>query len=279
MTTTDWKGLFKEAAEIAASVPESMQQAAFNRALDLLLQQRGVSAPEVRREQPKPQSRRGRPPGEGGRIDRLMETLDRTRYPGVMGATKVLDRALLVLGAAREHEVDGLTAHEIGSILTDKFRVTTKDSAVRMALGKAGDKVDRTRSGSAFVYRLMAPGEAYLQSLGSAPGTPTPTVGRRPRRSRRRASKPAPAKAGGSDEARPRRSDGRPGPKTVVEGLIGTGFFSDGRTMAAIQEHVEKAQGRRYKATDLSPALVRLLREKKLTREKNAEGQYEYKSP
>ena len=65
----------------------------------------------------------------------------------------------------------------------------------------------------------------------------------------------------------------------MLEGLIGSGFFSDARTIGTVQEHLEKAQGRRYRATDLSPTLVRLLREEKLTREKNAEGQYEYKSP
>jgi len=202
MSRADWKGLFKEAAEIAGSVPETMHEAAFTRALDLLLQERGLIPLAVRQEKPEPQSRAGLELKEQDRIATLMESLNRTKYPAVMGASKVLDRALLVVAAAREHGVDGLTPHEIASILTDKFRVTTRDSAVRMALGKAGDKADRTRSGSAFVYRLMAPGEAYLQSLGSASGTPTRTVARRVKRPRGRASKPAAAKAGGSGKAR-----------------------------------------------------------------------------
>ena len=47
---------------------------------------------------------------------------------------------------------------------------------------------------------------------------------------------------------------------------------------ADIQSEIENSQGYRYKSTDLSPVLVRLLRDKIIVREKNAEGQYEYKS-
>lgn len=41
-TVPDLKELFKQAAEIAKQVPESMQEAAFNRAIDLLTNASGT---------------------------------------------------------------------------------------------------------------------------------------------------------------------------------------------------------------------------------------------
>ena len=39
---------------------------------------------------------------------------------------------------------------------------------------------------------------------------------------------------------------------------------------------MKENEGRRYKANEISPALLRLLRDKKLERAKNKDGQYEY---
>ena len=64
----------------------------------------------------------------------------------------------------------------------------------------------------------------------------------------------------------------------MIETLINSGFFSQSRTSGEIQDHLQRSEGRRYKATELSPALLRLIREKKISRETNADGQYDYKA-
>jgi hypothetical protein len=278
VNATDFKSLFKEAADIAASVPESMHAAAFNRALDLLLQERGLTPPPHRAEKIERGLANGGEDEEQDRIGALMERLDRTKYPQVMTAGKVLDRALLLLKAARDHGIDGLTPHEVAKILTEKFRVATKDSSVRMALGSAGDKVDRVPQGQAFLYRLMTPGETYLALLQDVLVRPQRRAASRRRRSPRRKTKSNAVKTGEPRSVQAERQAGRPGPKRILEQLIDTGFLESGKTIGAIQQHIEEAEGRRYKAAELSPALLRLLREKKLVRERNADSQYEYKS-
>ena|SRR2546425_11227984 len=72
------------------------------------------------------------------------------------------------------------------------------------------------------------------------------------------------------------KQSGRPGPKQLLEKLHETGFFAHARTMAGILKHIDTELGYRYKATDLSPALVRVLRDGKLKRTKDGNGQYEY---
>jgi hypothetical protein len=69
----DLKELFKQAAEIAKQVPENMQEAAFNRALDLLTNERSEKRP-TRRNKPgrhsQDRSRKERP-GKGSSSEAL----------------------------------------------------------------------------------------------------------------------------------------------------------------------------------------------------------------
>jgi len=58
--------------------------------------------------------------------------------------------------------------------------------------------------------------------------------------------------------------------------LVSEGFFKERRVIGAIVGHMKENEGRRYKANEISPALLRLLRDKKLLRAKNEDGQYEY---
>lgn len=74
-----------------------------------------------------------------------------------------------------------------------------------------------------------------------------------------------------------RRPAGRTGPKAAVEQLVELGFFSQAKTISDIKAFLESKKGHKYRTTDLSPALVRLLRQQVLDREKNSDGQYEYK--
>ena len=72
------------------------------------------------------------------------------------------------------------------------------------------------------------------------------------------------------------RSSGSPGAFATISDLVETGFFKTPRTIKAIIEHAGDARGHHYKPNECSPALLRLLRDGKLTRKKNSDGQYEY---
>jgi len=74
------------------------------------------------------------------------------------------------------------------------------------------------------------------------------------------------------------RAGRRRGPKTVVGELIDEGFFKEPRTIGEAQEQLRHKKGVRYTLQDLSPAFVRLLREGRLDRDRNASGQYEYRA-
>ena len=167
-TVPDLKELFKQAAEIAKQVPESMQDAAFNRALDMLT----GDAPEQRKVHPRrpagpPKNKhsRSRAADERTSADVLVESIDSTQHPGVTSGAKTLDRSLMILQIAHDHHgVDGLGPSEIAKILTDKFRISTSAAAVSMALGKATNLLNRVSNqdfhfgpGTVKVYTRAAP--------------------------------------------------------------------------------------------------------------------------
>jgi len=275
------KEVFRQAAEIAQQVPENMQVAAFNRALDLLTGTPDVSGesrqtnPEIARSTPKTQETKTTP--KESPVATLLSVIDTTQHPAVAATSKVLDRALMVLQIAlRNHSIDGLTPPEIAQILTDKFRLSTTRQAVSMAISSATTLVNRVPRGSGYEYRIMGPGEEYLTHLGSEQQPPQRSsparVGRKQQLKKRsvKAAKPtANDKTAGSKSA-------RPGPKQILETLIADKFFDTPRDIAQLIEHIRHRYARTYKATDLSPALTRLRREDKLDRTKNDKGVYEY---
>ena len=279
-TVPDLKELFKQAAEIANQVPESMQEAAFNRAVDLLTAGIPSSLP-TRSSGEKGQVRKrtlpARQEGPGAEtIESLLLQIDSTQHPGVAATIKVLDRALMVLQIARsEHGVDGLTPPQIAKVLTDKFRVNTSNSAVSMALGKATNLVNRVAEGQGYKYRIMGPGEEHLAHLKTENDSPTRKPPRKAEKSshkKKTTTEKTPTKRPGPN----RKSGTRPGPKQFLEGLIANGFFKERREISSIISHIQHTHARTYKATDLSPTLIRLLREEKLDRAKNENGRYEY---
>jgi hypothetical protein len=212
----------------------------------------------------------------------LIDGINRTAHPEVSGATKVLDRALVVLRiAARDFDIDGLAAPEIAKVLTEKFRQRTSRQAVTQALGAAHTMVDTAKRGRVAVYRIMEPGEAYLDAGGSQSAvdesgqkTPTRRTGRksssRGQTKRPKSETPTPATAA--------RTSRRLGPKMALGELIDDGFFGQPRTMNEAREQLRHEKGLRFNLQDLSPSLVRLLREGRLDRDRNAGGQYEYRS-
>jgi len=151
-TVPDLKELFKQASEIAQQVPESMQEAAFNRAIDLLTgnsevplnNNTSITAKKTRKSKsssPKKDVAENR----SVKSD-LIESIDSTQHPGITSEVKILERSLMVLQIARtDHGIDGLTPLEIADILTEKFRISTRNSAVSNALGMATSLVNRDR--------------------------------------------------------------------------------------------------------------------------------------
>jgi hypothetical protein len=87
-------------------------------------------------------------------------------------------------------------------------------------------------------------------------------------------------KTGQAEKVRftPKAQSGRPGPKAVLQELVNGGFFKSPKTIGDIQSHLAKKKGQHYKTTELSPTLLRLIRDEVLDRDENKNGQYEYKS-
>lgn len=296
MSNQNLEELFKRAAAIAAVVPESMQEAAFHRALDALQGHSGNSGPS-KPDQRSPGSRRLPETDETQQgvdpVQQLLQ-LERSRAEAVDDEEGGLNKALALLRVAhRELQIDGLSAPQIATVLTEKFRWGVSRQAITQALDGAGRLVDRTRGPrGAAMYRIMGPGETYLDSPAegrSAPpgGRRTPTRKVRKSTAKRSGSQPRAARtetssrASKNDNARrkpsgARSSRGRTGPKAAVEGLIAEGFFKSPRTLGAIQAQLEHQSALRFDVTSLSPAMVRLLRSHALTRSRNSDGQYEY---
>lgn len=156
--------MFEEAAQLAGTVPETMQGVAFGRAIDALESIRERLRTDSR-DTGKPNPKPPQQEAVDDPVPYLLAHLDRTRYPQVTHERSVADNAMRVLKAARdEHKIDGLTPGQLAVLLKEKFRLSTTSNAVNMALGRAGSKVDRIPAGGSFLYRLMAPGEAYLQA-------------------------------------------------------------------------------------------------------------------
>jgi hypothetical protein len=86
-TVPDLKELFKQAAEIAKEVPEVMQVAAFNRAIDLLTGATTTPAPSVVEKRTEHHARTSSRPSTvertAGNLEQLMEKIDSTEHPGV----------------------------------------------------------------------------------------------------------------------------------------------------------------------------------------------------
>lgn len=292
-TVPDLKELFKQASEIAQQVPESMQQAAFNRAIDLLT---GGTKPEPILEQTTSKSGRRKTQskqtdvdvtGDGPISDDLLEAIDSTQHPGVTSATTTLDRSLMILQIAlTDHNVDGLMPSEIAKILTNKFRVSTAGGAVSMALGRATTLVNRVSSGHGYSYRIMKPGEEYLTHLGETKKAPSSPP--KKQRSKKKIvvkdhsnKKKTVEKDSKTDKSYKKSMPkaGGVGPKSAIISLIDTGFFSKGRTAPEIQTFLKSKRGFSFGIAQLSLAMLRLVRDERLDRDANVEGQYEYKKP
>lgn len=66
------------------------------------------------------------------------------------------------------------------------------------------------------------------------------------------------------------------GPTTILSALIDEGFFSKHQTINNIIEYVKNQKAMVLKTNEISTPLGRLVRDGRLKREKNSDGQYEY---
>lgn len=69
------------------------------------------------------------------------------------------------------------------------------------------------------------------------------------------------------------------GPATILAELIDEKYFDKRHTISDILAHSSSNKARNFKANEFSPALARFVRDGRLKREKNADGQYEYFKP
>jgi hypothetical protein len=98
-------------------------------------------------------------------------------------------------------------------------------------------------------------------------------------RTRRRKRALRPERIPAADDAKragKRLTAGKKGPATILGELIEEGFFQSKRTINAIIEYASAQKARIFKASELSGPLARFVRDKRLKRQKNADGQYEY---
>jgi len=74
-----------------------------------------------------------------------------------------------------------------------------------------------------------------------------------------------------------KRRSSKVGPATILTELIDDGYFKQAHKIGDIIEHVAHNKARKFKANDLSSPLTRFVRDGRLKRNKNKDGQYEYK--
>jgi hypothetical protein len=127
------------------------------------------------------------------------------------------------------------------------------------------------------IVDLIIGGAPLAAKLESTAPTPIADVAAKPTRARKRARKAA-ATNPSDQPAKPARSPakGRPSGKVTLDSLVSEGFFKSPKTIGQMVEHCDTSLAMKYRQSDFSGPLMRLVREKRLTRKKNTDGQYEY---
>lgn len=96
---------------------------------------------------------------------------------------------------------------------------------------------------------------------------------------RRRSARRRPPKAengdGAGDRKGTRRGGGR-GARATLANALSDGYFKKPHTLGELVQHTETNMASKFKQSDFSGSLARYVRDGKLKRSKNSEGQYEY---
>jgi hypothetical protein len=114
----------------------------------------------------------------------------------------------------------------------------------------------------------------------SGEGEP-PLDGQQPatRRRRTRASQSTPSGSSPSTPGKKGRRSSGSGPAPTLNDLLSEGFFAKRSTLAKIIEHCKMNKARNLRQNDLSGPLGKFVRDGRLKRQKNSDGQYEYWKP
>ena len=176
-----------------------------------------------------------------------------------------------------------LSAPEIAHVAAERFRLSgVQGTNVNRDLKRERKYVSRGKRGAGFEYWLTRDGLAYISKRRdelSDPANVPKAAARKSSRATKKTRLANQANAPKEKTARPRvrgAAGGRPGPKAMLEDLIAKGYFKSARTISDVQGHLQHQRGHRYKPAELSPALVRLVRDGALSRETSADGTYEY---
>jgi hypothetical protein len=286
--------MMREAAELVKVLPEHLQSAAFNRVFDAMIQEThpnggARSTPPISdsdNQSPSVVSKRI----DADRVGQLLQQLDRTRYAEIQSGKLAVELVLRVLQAAEQNGVEWLLPSEIARILRDKFRIRIADSSIRMALGRAGSATDRRPVGSGFEYRVMQGAERYLSEVRESSGrSPSPLPGpvRTAKRTKRASAKSSKdvsetasddmvGAAADTQGAQKRTRKAGIRPRDAIEDLLTRGFFETSRTIRDISSYLQERRALSFASNELSPALVRMVRDGRLERASNSDGQYAY---
>ena len=273
--------LIVEASEAAKLAPDHLQEIAFSKAFDVLSEGSATQSGTVTSGGQPKRAQSKTPSKEKGDSGALLDALNRTAHPEINHGQSGLDNSLRLLRAARDDlGIDGLSAAEISRVLTEKFRARISRQAVRQALNDAGRYVNRDKEGSVVMFQIMGPGEAYLDKPKEA-GAKAQAKGNNTKKkvsTKPKAAKKA-AKYSKETADSSSKSKRRVGPDAALRQLYDDGFFSSVRTIGNITEELKHSHGRAYKSSEMSPVLLRYLRNGDLKREKNKDNQYEYSKP
>lgn len=238
MASKRLQNMFEEAASIAATVPEDLRPAAFNRALDLLLARAGggVGAAEA---------------------DAILRgSAKDKRILGIFGTELVLEKSVDVLNFATSRlGLEELSAEQIAALVNERFGLPTTGSVVSLALTGASGLVRGMQRGGETLYRIVAP---VLEDEAETTG----------KHKKKKAGKHGKAKAS-------REASVTPG--QVVRDLLALGFFTSARTAAELALDLEK-RGIDFTVRQIVPVLTTLIDAGLLVKKTNSEGKASYRA-
>lgn len=90
--------------------------------------------------------------------------------------------------------------------------------------------------------------------------------------------RPARLSHDGAVSRTPKKTHSADGPKRWAQALVDEAFFVEPKTVENVRLHLSDKSARTVGSKELSKVLIRLVREGKLAREKNADGKFAYRT-
>ncbi len=116
-------------------------------------------------------------------------------------------------------------------------------------------------------------------SAAGRPAFPTQPFSPTKRKKSSKRTKPSKGEPQPSELSLKKKTKVGSGAKSALTQLVDGDFFNSPRTIQDIIQYCKDKLARTYRSNEFSSKLGQLAREGILTREKNADGQYEYKKP